>query len=90
MESSLDTGGSSWSSWFQQAAGGLIDKAGTAAFVKPYDVKELELSALGQGGYYREGQAGARPAAAPAGFAITPTMMLIGAAAVAALFLLRK
>lgn len=66
-----------WSEWIQNIGGNLIDKAATARFVQPYELQKLELEALGQGGYYREGQAGTSNDRA-AGQGINPTVLLIG------------
>ena len=81
------TGGQSWQRWFQGITSGLAEKWGDAQYVRPYEIRELEMTALGNRGYYREGQPMMQGAA---GFGITPTMLLLGAVAVAAVLLLRK
>lgn len=83
----FNTGGASWSSWFQGVASGVVDKAAQAAYVRPYDIAELEIKALGQQGYYTEGKAGTQPTATSGG--ITPTMLMLGGAALLAVFLLK-
>lgn len=72
-----------WSEWIQNIGGSLIDKAATARFVQPYELQKLELEALGQGGYYREGQPGTRTTGQPAPQGINPTVLLIGGALLA-------
>ena len=76
----------SWSSWFQNVAGGVIGKAADATYVRPYDIQALRLQALGAEGYYTEGQAGTAPAAAGMS---TTTMMLLGGALLLAVVLLK-
>lgn len=87
MDETLNTGGSSWESWFQNVAGGLIDKAGDAQYVRPYDIQEMRLQALGDLGLYSEGQAGAYRQQA-AGMT-TGTMLMIGGVILAAVFMLK-
>lgn len=73
-----------WSDSIQNWAGNLIDKWGSAQYVQPYEVQKLQLQALGQSGYYTEGQAGARAAA---GGINSSTLLLLGAAVVAVMLL---
>lgn len=47
----------SWESWFQGVAGSVIDKAAAAKYTQPYEIDRLRLEALGETGYYTEGQA---------------------------------
>lgn len=75
-----------WATWVQNVGSGLIDKAAEAKYVTPYEIQKLQLKALGQGGYYREGQAGNR--ATQAG-GITPGMLLLIGAAVVGVLLLK-
>lgn len=49
-----------WENWFQNVAGSVIDKAATAKYVQPYEIDRLRLQALGDLGYYTEGQPGAQ------------------------------
>jgi hypothetical protein len=49
-----------WSDWFQEVAGGVIDRAAAHQFTQDYDLARLELTARGPNGYYTEGQAVAR------------------------------
>jgi hypothetical protein len=73
-----------WSTWVQDVGAGLIDKAASAQYTQPYDIQKLRLEALGQAGYYNEGQAGTRVAAS--GF--NPmVLLLIGAAVIAVVML---
>lgn len=87
MDQTVNTGGSSWADWFQGVAGGVIGKAADAAYVKPYDIKALELQALGSGGYYTEGKPGATQQGQ--GFTLTPGVMLLAGAALVAVLMLR-
>lgn len=74
-----------WSTWVQEVGSGLIDKAASAQYVTPYEIQKLQLQALGQQGYYREGQAGTM--AAGAGF--NPAWLLLIGAAVVGVMLLK-
>lgn len=88
MDETLDTGGSSWAGWIQDVAGSVIGKAADAQYVRPYDIKELQLQALGDAGYYREGMAGTvKPNAGLGG--ISPTMLLLAGAAVVVVLMLK-
>ncbi len=73
-----------WSDSIQTWAGSLLDKWGSAQYVQPYEVQKLQLQALGQTGYYLEGQPGAR--AASTGIS-SGTLLLLGAAVVAVMLL---
>lgn len=86
MDEVFDTGGSSWAGWFQDVAGSVISKAADAQYVRPYDIKELQLQALGDSGYYREGMAGTTKASSAT---ITPTMLLLAGAALVAVLMLK-
>lgn len=86
MDSTIDTGGNSWSEWFQNIAGNVINKATDANYVRPYDVQALRLQQLGNGGYYTEGMLGARPGN---GTGITPGVLLLAGAALVAVMLLK-
>lgn len=78
---------SSWSSWFQNVAGGVIGKAADATYVRPYDIQALRLQALGDQGYYTEGKAGTSNTA---GAMTTSTMLMIGGGALLLAFVLLK
>lgn len=73
-----------WSDSIQTWAGNLLDKWGSAQYVQPYEVQKLQLQALGQTGYYLEGQPGARTATSGINGS---TLLLIGAAVVAVMLL---
>lgn len=75
-----------WSTWVQEVGSGLIDKAAGAKYVQPYEIQKLQLEALGQTGYYNEGQPGARAQNA-GGF--NPTMLLLIGAAVVAIAIMK-
>ncbi len=76
-----------WSTWVQDVGAGLIDKAAGAKYVQPYEIQKLQLEALGQSGYYNEGQAGTRAAAA--GGMNTTMLLLIGGAVLVAVVMLK-
>jgi hypothetical protein len=76
-----------WSTWVQDVGAGLIDKAAGAKYVQPYEIQKLQLEALGQSGYYNEGQAGTRAAAA--GGMNTTMLFLIGGAVLVAVVMLK-
>lgn len=86
-ETTLDTGGSTWADWFQGVVGGVVGKAADAKYVRPYDIASLQLQALGQGGYYREGVPGTM--ARPVTGGITPGVLLLAGAAIVAVMLMR-
>ena len=72
------TGGSSWEEWAQDVGKLVIGQASAAHFVQPYELSKLKIQALGDAGYYTEGQRGAVAAGAlPSG------LLLIGAAVLA-------
>lgn len=69
-----------WSEWVQGVSSGLINKWGDAKYVKPYEVQQMQLAALGEGGYYREGQPGTTGAVTQGAATSTTTVLLVGAA----------
>lgn len=75
-----------WSTWVQDVGSSLIDKAAGAKYVQPYEIQKLQLEALGQTGYYNEGQAGTRAAA---GGMNTTMLLLIGGAVLVAVVMLK-
>ncbi len=75
-----------WSTWVQDVGAGLIDKAAGAKYVQPYEIQKLQLEALGQAGYYNEGQAGTRAAM---GGMNTTMLLLIGGAVLVAVVMLK-
>jgi hypothetical protein len=75
-----------WSTWFQNVAGSVIDKAATAKYQQPYEIDRLRLQALGEGGFYTEGQPGAR---APVGGMNPGTLLLIGGGLLVAFLVLK-
>lgn len=80
---------SSWESWIQGVAGNVIGKAADAQYSQDYELQRLRLQALGENGYYTEGQPGTlRPGMAGSVAGIpTGTLLLIGAAVVAIMLL---
>lgn len=75
---------SPWGDWFRGVLGGVVDKAASAQWTQPYDIQRLQLQALGQNGFYTEGQ---RTAAQQAAAMNPTTLLLVGAAVVAVLLL---
>lgn len=66
----------SWSDWAQNVSGSLINKWSESKFVQPYEVQKLQMQALGQLGYFNEGQAGL--AVGRQGLQISPGLLMIG------------
>lgn len=77
----------SWETWIQDVAGSVIGKAADAEFTQPFELDRLRLQALGENGYYREGQPGAMPKPQPA---VSGTVLLIGGVALVALLMFSK
>lgn len=77
-----------WGDWFQQQAGSVLDKYATAQFTQPYEIQRMQLQAMGQGGYYTEGQPGMLGSGTIAGMP-TSTVLLLGGAALLAIMLLK-
>lgn len=67
----------SWEETFQNWGTLLVDRATSAKYVQPYEVDKLRLQALGDMGYYAEGQPGT--VAQPGGLNIKGgTLLLLG------------
>ncbi len=79
-------GGSSWAEWTQGVLGGVIDKYASSKWVQPYETEQMKLQALGQQGYYTEGQRQPTPQASTMN---STTMLLIGGALLAVVLLTR-
>lgn len=77
-----------WGTWLQQVSGSLIDKWGTAEYVQPYQLQAMRLQALGQLGFYEEGQTG-RIVQAGAVPQINGTWLIAGGVILAAVLLLK-
>lgn len=82
----FDTDGAAWGDWFRDVAGSVIGKASDAAYVRPYDIQAMRLEALGDMGYYAEGQRGTM---SQTGGGITPGMMLLIGGAILAVVMLK-
>lgn len=78
-----------WQTTIGQWGTQLVDRWSAAEWVQPYEVDKLRLQALGQAGYYTEGQPGTRAPAPPAGLTITPNMLLLGGALVLVVMMAR-
>lgn len=67
----------SWEETFQNWGTLLVDRASSAKYVQPYEVDKLRLQALGDMGYYTEGQRGT--VAQPGGLNLNGgTLLLLG------------
>lgn len=75
-----------WETWFQDVAGSVINKAADAKFSQPYEIDRLRLQALGETGYYTEGQAMSKDGGVAG---ISPTVLLIGGAILVAVLVLK-
>lgn len=72
-----------WGQWVQQQAGGLLDAYTYKRQVDAY-TDAMRLQALGEAGYYVEGQRGTlSPVGAQTVGGIPPALLLIGAVLVA-------
>jgi hypothetical protein len=79
--------GSTWESWIQGVAGKVIGSAADAKYSQPYEIQRLRLQALGDMGYYAEGQPGTIAKTGTVAGIPTGTLLLIGAAVVAVMLL---
>lgn len=77
----------SWANWFQNVSAGVIDKAATAEWVMPYETDRLRLQALGNLGYYTEGQRNAALGGGALGGVNPGVLLLLGGVVVVALLL---
>lgn len=77
----------SWESWFQDVAGSVINKAADAKYTQPYEIDKLRIQALGDLGYYTEGQAGATSAPTGVLGMSQGTLLLVGGVILAVLML---
>lgn len=82
----MDETGSSWESWIQSIGSKVADvAAANQAGDQKYELERLKLQALGQYGYYTEGQTGLRAAN---GMGISSgTLLLLGAGLLAVMLL---
>lgn len=71
-----------WQTTAQNWGSLLIDRWSQAEYLQPYEVQKLRIQALGERGYYEEGQQGAfQPINHQGGVTITPTMLMLGGVA---------
>lgn len=73
----MDDSGSSWDTWFQSVGSNIADKWSSSQWVQPYEIQKMQMSAMGQLGPYREGQAGIT--ANRQGVTISPMLLIMGA-----------
>lgn len=64
-----------WEEWVQNVAGSVIKDASQAKFTQPYELQKLRLTALGELGYYNEGQP--QPAVATGLFGMSQGAVLL-------------
>ncbi len=85
MDESTSAGGSSWESWIQSIGSKVADVAANRQTGNQnYELERLKLQALGQYGYYTEGQTGMRVN----GMGISSgTLLLLGAGLLAVMLL---
>lgn len=80
--------GSSWETWFQNVASGVADKYASATWVQPFELQKMRIQALGETGYYQEGNPSG-PAQNGTIAGISPGVLLLGGAALLAVLLLK-
>lgn len=85
----MDETGNSWESWIQKVGGGVVDKWASATYTQPYEVQKMRIQALGEQGYYSEGQPGAASTAQRQGLQLSPMVLLLAGAAVLAVVMLK-
>lgn len=69
----------SWQEIAQDWGSKVLDAAIDYKVTQPYEIKKLQLQALGDFGYYIEGQPGTMQRTAAAPVAIPTSLLLIGA-----------
>lgn len=69
-----------WEEWVQDVGGSILNKAADAKFVQPFEISKLKLEALGEEGYYTEGQRGTSTQPKSGLGGIPPTLLLLGGA----------
>lgn len=80
----------SWEEFLQDAGKTIINKWSDQQYTQDYELQRLRLQALGQTGYYNEGQPGVGQLTAPATLASMKTALLIGGGVLVLVLLLRK
>lgn len=72
-----------WQSFIQGVAGTYANARIDAKYRQPYDIQKLRLAALGEAGYYEEGQPGvSQVAPKPLIPGVSNTVLLLGVVAV--------
>lgn len=81
----------SWSDFLQDAGKTVISKWSDKEFTQDYEIERLRLQALGQNGYYNEGQPGTGRVQAPetmlGGVTMSPGLLIGGAVLLVAVLL---
>lgn len=80
MDETTWGGLSAWETWAQEVGKTVITAAANAEFVQPFELSKLKIQALGDAGYYTEGQRGV---AGNSGAALPSGVVLLGLAALA-------
>lgn len=70
-----------WSTWFQGVSSDIASKWASKEFSPSFEQQQMQLAALGQNGYYIEGRPGASGTWAASQGGMSPTMLMVGAAA---------
>lgn len=76
-----------WSDWLQRVGERVIGDYSNSRWVMPYQIEQARLQALGQLGYYKEGQPGVNVPAQGLAVNSTTVLLLAGVAVVAVLLL---
>lgn len=76
----------SWATWAQNVSQGVIGKWADSKYTQPYEIQKVQMQALGQLGYFQEGQAGL--IANRNGLQVSPGLLLLGGAVL--LFVMMK
>jgi len=79
------SGGSSWESWIQNSGTSILGGLISNKTRDPNELAKLQIQALGQYGYYNEGQAGLMRSAG----GMNPTMLLLIGGVIVAVMLLK-
>lgn len=86
-ETTTDSTGSGWESWIQRIGGQVIGAAANAQYTQPYEIQKMRIQALGERGYYTEGQPGTQRQPAQG---INPMVLMGGALLLVVLLATRK
>lgn len=85
MDETTTSGGSSWETWIQNSGSSLLGGLIQNRTRDPNELAKLQIQALGQYGYYNEGQAGLLRNTG----GMNPTMLLLIGGVIVAVMLLK-